>query len=48
MDNLVSAYKACAEKVMKDDMRDILKLSEESLKKVWNNKKDDIWNMYKK
>lgn len=36
------------EKAMRDDMKDILKLSEESLKKVWDNKKDDIWSRYKK
>jgi len=33
---------------MKDDFKDILKLSEHSLKEVWNNKQDDIWNEYLK
>lgn len=36
------------EKTMKDDMKDILKLSEESLKEVWNNREDEIWNKYRK
>lgn len=36
------------EKTMKDDLRDILKLSEESLKEVWDNREDEIWNKYKK
>lgn len=31
---------------MKDDFKDILKLSEHSLKEVWDNKDDDIWNEY--
>jgi len=33
---------------MKDDFKDLLKFSEQSLKKVWNNKSDDIWNEYLK
>jgi AbrB family looped-hinge helix DNA binding protein len=33
---------------MKDDFKDLLKFSEQSLKKVWNNKEDDIWNEYLK
>ena len=33
---------------MKDDFKDILKLSEHSLKEVWDNKQDDIWNEYLK
>ena len=35
-------------KKMKDDFKDILKFTENSLGKVWNNKKDDIWNEYLK
>ncbi len=35
-------------KKMKDDFKDILKLSEKSLKGVWGNKGDDIWNRYLK
>ena len=30
-------------KKMKDDFKDILRLSEHSLKKVWDNKQDDGW-----
>jgi len=33
---------------LKDDFRDILKFSEKSLKSVWGNKQDDIWNSYLK
>jgi|GEM_PF-6349728 len=33
-------------KQLKDDFKDILKFSEISLKKVWDNKSDDIWNEY--
>ena len=33
---------------MKDDFKDILKLSETSLKEVWSNKEDDIWQEYLK
>lgn len=36
------------EQKLKDDFRDILKFSERSLKEVWNNKSDDIWNKYLK
>lgn len=33
---------------MKDDFKDLLKFSEQSLKKVWGNKEDNIWNEYLK
>jgi len=33
---------------MRDDFRDLLKFSEKSLKTVWGNKQDDIWNSYLK
>jgi len=33
---------------MRDDFRDLLKFSEKSLKSVWGNKQDDIWNSYLK
>ncbi len=36
------------EQKIKDDFKDILKFSEESLKEVWDNKSDDIWNKYLK
>ena len=29
---------------MKDDFKDILKLSERVAKKLWSNKEDDIWD----
>lgn len=37
-----------AEKKLKDDFKDILKFSEKSLKEVWDNKEDEIWNNYLK
>lgn len=33
---------------LKDDFKDLLKFSEKSLKEVWNNKEDDVWNSYLK
>ena len=36
------------EKRLKDDFKDILRFSEKSLKEVWNNKSDDVWNQYLK
>ena len=36
------------EQKLKDDFKDILKFSERSLKDVWDNKRDDIWNQYLK
>jgi AbrB family looped-hinge helix DNA binding protein len=36
------------EKKIKDDFKDVLSLSEKSLKKVWDNKEDDIWSEYLK
>jgi len=35
-------------KETKDKFKDILKFSEQSLKKVWDNKKDNIWSAYLK
>jgi AbrB family looped-hinge helix DNA binding protein len=34
------------EQKMKDDFKDILKFSEKSLNKVWDNNEDDIWSKY--
>ena len=31
---------------IEDDFYDLLKYSESSLGKLWNNKKDDIWEKY--
>ena len=33
---------------IKDDFKDLLKFSEQSLKGVWDNKQDDIWSSYLK
>ncbi|MEK6844765.1 MAG: AbrB/MazE/SpoVT family DNA-binding domain-containing protein [Nanoarchaeota archaeon] len=35
-------------KINQDDFKDILIHSEKSLKKVWDNKEDEIWNSYLK
>ncbi|MBN1645471.1 AbrB/MazE/SpoVT family DNA-binding domain-containing protein [Candidatus Woesearchaeota archaeon] len=32
--------------VMDDDFNDLLKHSEEVMKKVWDNKEDEIWDKY--
>ena len=31
---------------MKDDFKDVLHFSEQSLKEVWDNSEDEIWNRY--
>jgi AbrB family looped-hinge helix DNA binding protein len=36
------------EKKIKDDFKDVLSLSEKSLRKVWDNEEDDIWSEYLK
>ncbi len=33
---------------MKDDFKDIINFSEQSLDEVWNNSEDEIWNQYLK
>jgi AbrB family looped-hinge helix DNA binding protein len=33
---------------MKEDFKDIIRFSEDSLKEVWDNKEDDIWSTYLK
>mgnify|MGYP001572623890 CR=1 FL=1 len=38
----------CLKKIRKDDFRDLLKLTEHSLKKLWGNKEDEIWDSYLK
>lgn len=35
-----------SEKKMKDEFKDIAKFSELAMKKVWDNKEDEIWNQY--
>ncbi len=34
--------------LIQDDFKDMLKLSEKSLKKIWGNKKDNVWGKYVK
>jgi AbrB family looped-hinge helix DNA binding protein len=34
------------EQKLQDEFKDILKFSEMSLKEVWDNKSDEIWNRY--
>lgn len=36
------------ESKVKDDFKDLLKLSELSLKDLWDNEHDEIWNIYLK
>lgn len=43
---IVLEKSGAVEKKMNDEFKGVLKLSERSLKKVWNNKKDDIWQKY--
>lgn len=38
----------CLKKIKKDDFKDLLKLNDKSLKKIWNNQEDEIWNDYLK
>ena len=38
----------CLKKIEKDDFKDLLRLSEHSLNKVWDNESDEIWNEYLK
>ncbi len=33
---------------IEEDFKDILSLSEKSLRNVWDNKEDDIWSKYLK
>ncbi|MDD4877913.1 MAG: AbrB/MazE/SpoVT family DNA-binding domain-containing protein [Candidatus Nanoarchaeia archaeon] len=47
-DRILIEKEKYVEKAMKDDMKDILKLNEASLKKIWDNKEDEIWNRYLK
>jgi len=38
----------CLKKIKKDDFKDLLKINEKSLKEVWDNQEDEIWNNYLK
>ena len=42
---LMEKAQKVSEKI-KDDFRDLMKFSEQSLESVWENKDDDIWNSY--
>ena len=42
----ISDDKILIKKIKKDDFSDLLNLSEGSLKKIWDNKEDEIWNSY--
>ncbi len=35
-------------KKIKEDFSDLIKLSEKSLMKIWNNKSDEVWDTYLK
>lgn len=49
IDNKILIEKAQrTEQKLKEDFKDILKFSEKSLKEVWDNKSDNIWNKYLK
>jgi len=36
------------EEKLNEDFKNILKFSEKSLEKIWNNKEDDVWGEYLK
>ena len=36
------------EKIVEDDFEDIVRYSENSLEKLWNNESDEIWSQYLK
>ena len=38
----------CLKKIKKDDFKDLFGLNEKSLKEIWNNPEDEIWNNYLK
>ena len=42
---LIEKQQIVSEKI-KDDFKDVLKFSEQSLKEVWDNPEDEIWNQY--
>ncbi len=35
-------------KIKKDDFKDLIAITEHSLKEVWDNPEDDVWNSYLK
>ena len=42
---LIEKQQIVSEKI-KDDFKDVLQFSEQSLKDVWDNPEDEIWNQY--
>ena len=44
---LIEKQKVVSEKI-KDDFKDVLQFSEQSLKEVWDNPEDEIWSEYLK
>ena len=44
---LIEKQQIVSEKI-KDDFKDIMHFSEQSLKEVWDNSEDEIWNQYLK
>ena len=42
---LIEKVQKVSEKI-KDDFKDLVKFSEQSLEDVWGNKADDVWNSY--
>ena len=45
---LCSGISGCGDEKAQPDFKDILKFSETSLKKIWDNKEDEIWKKYLK
>ncbi|MBI4149243.1 AbrB/MazE/SpoVT family DNA-binding domain-containing protein [Candidatus Woesearchaeota archaeon] len=43
---IVLEKSADAEKNIEDEFEDVINFSEKALRKVWGNKKDDIWGRY--
>ena len=49
IDGKILLEKSCkTENNLKEEFKDILKFNEQSLKKIWDNKEDEIWNSYLK
>lgn len=44
---LIEKTKEVSERI-KEDFKDILKFSEQSMKELWDNPEDEIWNTYLK
>lgn len=46
LDGKILLEKAITKKEIKEEFKDVLHFSEQSLKEVWNNPEDEIWNKY--